>query len=74
MFPMHVHVAGHHVHGAPERVNIVYTWVHQLLQDRLRDGGLFQAAPIGARIWQLLSDGYGQFEHCRYVTDCLCCM
>ena len=51
--------------GATERVSVVYTWVQQLLQDRLREGGLCRDAPIGSRMWQVLTDGYLQFEQCR---------
>ncbi len=63
--PLPFFFSGKHIPGASERVNIVYTWVQQLLQDRLKEGGLTRAAPIGSRIWQVLSDGYLQFEHCR---------
>ncbi|KAL3134602.1 hypothetical protein ABBQ38_006433 [Trebouxia sp. C0009 RCD-2024] len=69
-------LAGHHRDqtgdafvGATERVSAVYTWVQQLLQDRLNEGGLTRAAPIGSRIWQVLSEGYLHFEHCRAIAD-----
>lgn len=43
----------------------MYAWVQQLLQERLREGGLARAAPIASRMWQMLSEGYLQFEQCR---------
>ena len=52
--------------GASERVNIAYAWVQQLLQERFREKGLTLAAPVGSRMWQMLSEGYLQFEQCRY--------
>ena len=51
---------------ASERINIVFTWVQQLLQDRKREGGLPDAA---STVWSLLSQGYSQFEHCRWVAQ-----
>lgn len=53
--------------GASERVNIVYAWVQQLLQERFKEEGLTLAAPVGSRMWQMLSEGYLQFEQCRYA-------
>ena len=58
--------AGKVVPGASERVNIVYAWVQQLLQERFKEKGLTLAAPVGSRMWQMLSEGYLQFEQCRY--------
>lgn len=52
--------------GASERVNIVYAWIQQLLQERFKEKGLTLAAPVGSRMWQMLSEGYLQFEQCRY--------
>lgn len=60
--------AGQFVPGASERCNTVYAWLQQLLQERLREGGLTHAHPIGSRMWQMLSEGYLQFEQCRQVT------
>ena len=54
--------------GATERVTVVYAWLHQLLQDRLREGGLTTDAPIGSRMWQVLSEGYLQYEQCRLAA------
>ncbi len=56
--------------GASERVNIVYAWVQQLLQERFKEKGLTLAAPVGSRMWQMLSEGYLQFEQCRYCHYC----
>lgn len=56
---------GTHVPGASERVSIAYAWVQQLLQERLKDEGLTLAPPVGSRMWQILSEGYNQFELCR---------
>ena len=61
----HAH-AGKVVPGASERVNIVYAWVQQLLQERFKEKRLTLAAPVGSRMWQMLSEGYLQFEQCRY--------
>ena len=58
-------VADTFVQGASERVNIVYAWVQQLLQERLREEGVTLEAPVGARMWQVLSEGYLHFEQCR---------
>lgn len=60
--------AGKFVPGASERVNITYAWVQQLLQERLKDNGLTLAAPVGSRMWQILSEGYTQFEQCRWLS------
>ena len=60
--------AGSFVPGASERVNIAYAWVQQLLQERLKDEGLTLAAPVGSRMWQILSEGYAQFEMCRCLS------
>ena len=54
--------------GAAERVNICYAWIQQLLQQRMRMGGLAIDAPILSREWQLLSEGLLAFEQCRW--DC----
>ncbi|KAL0039987.1 hypothetical protein WJX79_001551 [Trebouxia sp. C0005] len=66
---MFVHRIGKVVPGASERVNIVYAWVQQLLQERFREKGLTLAAPVGSRMWQMLSEGYLQFEQCRAIAD-----
>lgn len=52
--------------GAAERVNICYAWIQQLLQQRMRMGGLAAEAPILSREWQLLSEGMLAFEQCRW--------
>ena len=52
--------------GAAERVNICYAWIQQLLQQRIRMGGLAADAPILSREWQLLSEGLLAFEQCRW--------
>lgn len=65
---------GTHVPGASERVSIAYAWVQQLLQERLRDEGLTLAPPVGSRMWQILSEGYNQFELCRCCISQLCDM
>ena len=52
--------------GAAERVNICYAWIQQLLQQRMRMGGLAIDAPILSREWQLLSEGMLAFEQCRW--------
>ncbi len=59
-------LSGRHVPEASERINIVFTWVQQLLQDRKREGGMAEAA---STVWSLLSDGYSQFEQCRCATQ-----
>ena len=59
--------AGRFVPGASERCNTVFAWLQQLLQERLQEGGLTQAPPIASRMWQMLSEGYLQFEQCRWV-------
>ena len=61
---------GSFVPGASERVNIVYAWLQQVLQERLKDNGLTLAAPVGSRMWQILSEGYAQFEQCRWLSTC----
>ena len=65
--------AGKIVPGASERVNIVYAWVQQLLQERFKEKGLTLAAPVGSRMWQMLSEGYLQFEQCRYSQKSAAC-
>lgn len=55
-------LSGRHVPEASERINIVFTWVQQLLQDRKREGGMAEAT---STVWSLLSNGYSQFELCR---------
>ena len=59
---------GTFVPDASERVNIVYAWLQQVLQERLKDNGLTLAAPVGSRMWQILSEGYAQFEQCRWLS------
>ncbi|KAL0045047.1 hypothetical protein WJX82_006316 [Trebouxia sp. C0006] len=66
---MFVHRIGKVVPGASERVNIVYAWVQQLLQERFKEKRLTLAAPVGSRMWQMLSEGYLQFEQCRAIAD-----
>lgn len=60
-------LSGQHVPEASERINIVFTWVQQLLQDRKREGGMAEAT---STLWSLLSGGYSQFEQCRCATQC----
>lgn len=62
-------VAGKFVPGTSERVNIAYAWVQQVLQERLKDNGLTLAAPVGSRMWQILSEGYTHFEQCRLLSS-----
>lgn len=57
---------GRHVPEASERINIVFTWIQQLLQDRKRAGGMAEAT---STVWSLLSNGYSQFEQCRVLAD-----
>lgn len=59
--------AGVYVPGAAERVNVVYAWMQQLMQERQRQGGLCKDAPIGSRAWQMWSEGYLAFEQCRWA-------
>ncbi|KAK9805550.1 hypothetical protein WJX72_004682 [[Myrmecia] bisecta] len=60
---------GMYTPGAAERVNVVYAWLQQQLQERLAEGGLALPAPIASRMWQMLSEGYIDFEGCRKLAD-----
>ena len=58
-------MAGMYVPGAAERVNMVYSWVLQLLQQRGMEGELVAPAPIAANMFHMLSQGLIAFESCR---------
>jgi hypothetical protein len=40
-----------------ERPYIVLTWIHQVLMERQREGGINVPAPLLNRAYHLLSDG-----------------
>lgn len=52
-----------------DRVQTVMAWVHQLIIERRREGGLNIDAPILTRVYQVLSEGMQGFEQCRKIAD-----
>ncbi|KAK9789401.1 hypothetical protein WJX73_006004 [Symbiochloris irregularis] len=60
---------GMYVPGAAERAAACYTWVHQLLQERLAAGGLGTPAPVLANVYRSLTLGYRSFQSCRTLVD-----
>ena len=45
------------------------SWLHQLLIERRRSGGLNIEPPIMSRVYQVLSEGMIGFEQCRKISD-----
>ena len=61
--------AGMYVPGATERVAATYTWLHQVLQERVTSGGLAVSAPVLANMYRSLTEGYRAFQSCRTLVD-----
>ncbi|CAD7698726.1 unnamed protein product [Ostreobium quekettii] len=60
---------GAQVPGPAERVQVVMSWVHQIIQERQREGGLAIEGPILARAYQVLSEGMLGYEQSRKIMD-----
>lgn len=58
---------GIYVPGAAERVQVVYAWLHDLINWRLRTGGMWLPAPITTQLFNGLSAGFRSFEDARWV-------
>lgn len=56
---------GIYVPGAAERVQVVYAWIHDLINWRLRTGGMWLPAPITTQLFNPLSSGFQSFEDAR---------
>eukprot|EP00210_Caulerpa_lentillifera_P008077 g7712.t1 len=52
-----------------DRVQTVMSWIHQLIIERRRQGGLNVEPPILTRVYQVLSEGMQGFEQCRKIAD-----
>lgn len=44
-------------------------WIHQIILERRREGGLAIEPPIMTRVYQVLSEGMLGFEQCRKIMD-----
>ncbi|GMH38627.1 hypothetical protein BSKO_06511 [Bryopsis sp. KO-2023] len=55
--------------GPAERVQVVMAWIHQIILERRREGGLAIEPPIMTRVYQVLSEGMLGFEQCRKIMD-----
>mmetsp|Transcript_12415 Transcript_12415/g.31747 ORF Transcript_12415/g.31747 Transcript_12415/m.31747 type:complete len:462 (-) Transcript_12415:1232-2617(-) len=51
-----------------ERVNVVHSWLLELVSHRQMEGGLRIAPPILSRAYQLLSDGMSAYDQCRKIA------
>ena len=45
------------------------SWLYQLINERIRAGGLAVPPPVLTRIYAILSDGMLGYEHCRKIMD-----
>ncbi|CAD7699638.1 unnamed protein product [Ostreobium quekettii] len=57
------------VPGPAERVQVVMSWVHQIVLERRREGGLAIEPPILTRVYQVLSEGMLGYEQSRKIMD-----
>ena len=61
---------GTYIPGSAERVQQVYSWVHQLLRQSYKEGEQFMPPPIVANLYRMLSEGLLAFENARYSKIC----
>lgn len=55
--------------GPGERVHIVNDWIHTLIMERRRAGGLDTPPPILTRMFAIMSQGMEGYENCRKLAD-----
>ncbi|GMH35646.1 hypothetical protein BSKO_03514 [Bryopsis sp. KO-2023] len=60
---------GRIIPGAGERVHVVNDWIHTLIMERRRAGGLKIPAPILTRMFSIMSQGMEGYENCRKLAD-----
>lgn len=61
-------LVGYMIPGPGERVNVVASWVNQIIIERRKKGGLAVPPPIMTRVYGVLSGGLSAYEQCRCVS------
>ena len=58
-------VAGTYVPGAAERVQVVYSWILQLIRQRIGEDRTNTPSPTATNMFHMFSEGLYQFEMAR---------
>lgn len=58
-------LTGQAIPGPGERVHVVNDWIHTLIMERRKAGGLGIPAPLLTRMFSIMSQGMEGYENCR---------